>query len=60
MNLQVTCPTSCSADTSVEDCKCSCPDLDQWTTDDATAKAKLVSLDYAIWSNDEFTTVIEE
>jgi hypothetical protein len=44
----------------VEDCKCSCPDLDQWTVDDSTAKAKLVALDYAIWSNDEFTTVIDQ
>ena len=54
---QVTCPASCSADTPVADCKCSCPDLALWTVNASTAKAKLEALDYAIWSNDEFTTV---
>jgi len=60
MVLQVTCPTSCSADTSVEDCKCYCPDLDQWTKNSSTAKAKLIELDSAIWSSDDYTVVIEE
>jgi len=40
----------------VEDCKCYCPDIDKWTTNSSTAKAKLEAIDI-LFSDDTYTTV---
>lgn len=41
----------------MEDCKCYCPDIDQWTKNASTAKAKLEAIDSSVWADDTYTTV---
>jgi hypothetical protein len=53
---KVICPTSCSSDTPVSECKCYCPSLSDWTVNSTHAKTILTAIDPQIFGNEEFTS----
>mmetsp|Transcript_39284 Transcript_39284/g.50743 ORF Transcript_39284/g.50743 Transcript_39284/m.50743 type:complete len:433 (-) Transcript_39284:300-1598(-) len=56
---KVECPTSCSDDTPITSCACTCPDIDTWTSSAESAKAMLEEIDNGIFSDDIYTTDLD-
>eukprot|EP00615_Pteridomonas_danica_P006595 CAMPEP_0114355662 /NCGR_PEP_ID=MMETSP0101-20121206/20388_1 /TAXON_ID=38822 ORGANISM="Pteridomonas danica, Strain PT" /NCGR_SAMPLE_ID=MMETSP0101 /ASSEMBLY_ACC=CAM_ASM_000211 /LENGTH=414 /DNA_ID=CAMNT_0001497723 /DNA_START=622 /DNA_END=1862 /DNA_ORIENTATION=+ len=56
---KVECPTSCSDDTPITECKCYCPNLDRWTANSTYANDYLRRIDPQIFGNAEFTTDLD-